>query len=150
MKMARHSCAALIAGLCACLPLQARAQIFNDIVWYQIESYCSFMRAGHEFVFDDPNSWRWVAFSNFPAEGQEPLDRLFLKVNGNLREFNLAEARETDGVPQRIYKTSGDPEITVQMDLYPGEESYESTAYEGVLIEPVSGETIEFSGDCGV
>ena len=138
----------LLAGAAS---TQAQAPSFGEIVWPNIDSYCSFMKADHVFVFDDPQTWRFVAFSNFPGEsGVAPLDRLFMKIDGDIREFNLVEEREADGFSRRIYQTSGDPVIEVEMQLSPGEKGYESTSYSGVLIESASGEALEFKGDCGV
>jgi hypothetical protein len=68
----------------------------------------------------------------------------------DLREFNLVEERETDGVRRRIYRTAGDPVIEVEMRISGSEKGYESTNYEGVLIESASGESVDFKGDCGV
>ena len=124
---------------------------FDDIHWPYINSYCSFIRVDHAFKFDDLDTWRFVAFSNFPDEyGAAPLDRLFMRIHNDLREFNLVEMSESDGVQRRTYQTAGGPLIEVEMQISGSEKGYESTDYEGVLIETASGESVDFKGDCGV
>lgn len=142
---------ALTAGAAMLLGAAAQASAFDDIHWPYIDSYCSLMRADHVLDFDDLDTWRFVAFSNYPGEyGAEPLDRLFMRIRSDLREFNLVEERETDDVRRRIYRTAGDPVIEVEMRISGSEKGYESTNYEGVLIESASGESVDFKGDCGV
>ena len=140
-------------GLKMALAAGARAQesVFGDFVWHHIDAYCTFMRADNVFDFDDPDTWRFVAFANYPNEnGTEPLDRLFIRINADYREFNLTGVSEADGVQRRTYRTAGNPPIEVEMRISGTRKGYEATAYEGVLIERESGDAIDFKGDCGV
>jgi hypothetical protein len=145
--------AVLVAGLLMAAGAGPRAQdsVFGDFVWHHIDAYCTFMRADNVFKFDDPESWRFLAFANYPNEnGVEPLDRLFMRIRNDLREFNLVEESETEGTRRRIYRTAGDPVIEVEMRISGSEKGYESTNCQGTLIEPTSGDTVDFRGDCGV
>lgn len=112
--------AVLVAGVLMAAGAGPRAQdsVFGDFVWHHIDAYCTFMRADNFFKFDDPDSWRFVASANYPNEnGAEPLDRLFIRINADFREFSLVEARESDGVQRRIYRTAGNPLIEVEMQI---------------------------------
>lgn len=144
---------ALAAGglIVATTSAQAQETVFGDFVWHHIDAYCTFMKADNVFNFDDPESWRFVAFANYPNENvAEPLDRLFIRINADYREFDLVEEREEAGIRRQFYRTPSDPVIEVEMQIHVSEKGYKSTGYEGVLIESRSGNSIAFKGDCGV
>ena len=139
-----------IAASAAFVPAQAQdLPSIDDIAWHYIESYCTFMRADHDFVFDDPDSWRFVFFTNFPSEaGQEIFGTGFMRIDGALREFRMV-AREGDTVTMQ---TSDAEPLVATLALKPGEKGYEATGYTGTITVARGSvsSSVDFAGDCGV
>lgn len=126
----------------------------DDIAWHNIESYCTFMRAGHAFVYDDADSWRWVFFTNFPAAADAEIFATgFMRIDGMLREFRFVSREGAVESGQTVVmRTSGPSEITATLRLGPGAAGYEATGYTGAIEVGRDGasSTVEIKGDCGV
>ena len=131
---------------------QDGAPRIDDIVWPGIDSYCSFMRADHAFVFDDPSTWRWVLFSNLPAAGADPLDTPFMRIDGQLMQLAQTGARTVEGGTVRTYASHDADPYTVEVSLLKGAEGYESTGFSGSIKVSRNGASSEvaYKGDCGV
>lgn len=136
---------------------QARAQDgaprIDDIVWYNIDSYCSFTRAGHTVEYDDHESWRWVLFSNYPgADGGDPLEAPFMRIDGQLTQLAQTGAQEIDGGETRTYRSHDAVPYEIEVRLLSGEKGYESSAFSGVIRVTRNGASSEvaYKGDCGV
>lgn len=131
--------------------VRAQEEIITDVLWPQIESYCTFLRAGRVFDYDDPASWVFVHFVFMPTrEGGD--ETAFVGLHHQLRQLEELK-RETSGNTETItYRAYGKPAYDVTVVLVEGEEGYESSAYTGTI--SVSGEAgteaVEFHGDCGV
>ena len=100
----------------ACLVLTAGAATAQDgsprideIYWHNIDGYCAFMLADHTINYDDPGSWRWVLFSNFPTDGVDPLEMPFVRIDGQLKQLRQTGIEAVDGGEVRRY-TSQDAE----------------------------------------
>ncbi len=129
------------------------APAINDIRWYQLDSYCTFMRADHEFVYDDPETWTFVFFTNFPNEaGAEIFSTGFMRIDGALREFRFV-SRETSGEGEAItMATSDEQPMTATINLSAGAKGEEATGYTGTIDVTRGDKTasVAFSGSCGV
>jgi hypothetical protein len=111
-------------------------------------AYCTLMQAAHEFVYDDPDTWRFVFLSE--AEGEAPPARI--RINDEVLAFS--EERKTEdaeGVETWRYR-SEDRGILVELQLKPVDGGVEHTDYEGTMaiIEPVETEKMGVKGSCGV
>ncbi len=133
---------------------QDDALSIDEIHWPEIDSYCAFLKQGQAFDFNDPATWRFVAFTNLPRmEGADPLERVFMRINGELLELALATLEKgEDGIETRLYKSHGADPYAVTFDIEAGEQGGESTNYSGT-IRVQRGEqeaSVNFEGDCGV
>lgn len=140
----------LIAGSAAA---QDGAPRIDDIVWYNIESYCAFTRADHRFVYDDPESWRWVLFTNFPAEnGIDPLEAPFMRIDGQLTQLTQTAVRPIDGGAVRSYQSHDTDPYLVEVRLLEGERGIESSGFSGTITVSRDGTSsvVDYKGDCGV
>ncbi|WP_299870362.1 hypothetical protein [uncultured Hoeflea sp.] len=125
----------------------------DDIVWPGIDSYCSFMRADHEFDFNDPESWRWVLFTNFPSNDvDDPIEAPFMRINGQLKQLVQTGVSDIEGGVERSYASHDAEPYTVTLTMLDGDEGYESAAYSGVITVTRGGASSEiaYKGDCGV
>ena len=143
----------VLASAAALTPVPAalarEALSIDDITWHYIESYCTFMRADHAFVFDDPDSWRFVFFTNFTSEAEpETFGTGFMRIDGALREFRMVSV-EGDTVTMQ---TSDAEPVVATLALVPGEKGYEATGYTGTITVARGGasSSVDFKGDCGV
>ncbi|WP_417436255.1 hypothetical protein [Hoeflea sp.] len=139
----------LLAG-----PVAARdgAPRIDEIVWYNIDSYCSFTRADHRFAYNDPESWRWVLFTNFPAEdGVDPIESPFMRIDGQLKQLAQTGIRSLDGGVVRSYQSHDANPYLVEVSLLEGERGVESSAFSGVITVSRNGASSEiaYKGDCG-
>lgn len=140
--------AALVAA-----PVHAAELTLDEIVWPGMEAYCRFMRAGHEFKFDDPATWRFVFFSNLPRkEGRDPIETPFVSIDGRLTQLVQTGMETTGFETTRRYVAKTDPETAVEVYFKEKDSGEESTAYEGAIKAERAGAsaTVEFTGDCGV
>ena len=133
---------------------QEDALSIDEIHWPQIDSYCTFLKEGQDFHFDDPQTWRFVAFTNFPrAAGADPLERVFMRINGNLLELGLETLKKDKGGAEiRLYKSHDADPYAVTFNIEAGEQGSEHTNYSGT-IRVQRGEheaSADFEGDCGV
>lgn len=125
----------------------------DDIVWYNIDSYCAFMRADHSFTYNDPESWRWVLFSNSPAEeGIDPIESPFMRIDGKLMQLVQTGIKHLDGGAVRSYQSHGADPYLVEVSLLEGERGIESSVFSGVITVSRNGVSSEiaYKGDCGV
>lgn len=146
----------LLFGLLAlaATPLKAAELTLDEIAWPNIESYCSFMRAGHVFTYDDPATWRWVFFSTLPGESskRDPIETPFVSIDGQLTQLVQTAVETTGFETTRRYVAKTDPEVTVEVFFKEKDSGEESTAYTGTITAKRGGETatVDFTGDCGV
>lgn len=144
------------AAACAILfaPFQAAAQqpIVTDIVWPQIDSYCTFTRADQTFDYNNPDSWRFVYFTQFDTIMGTNAQTGFISVHHQLRQMETLKAEIGDDAQSFAYRTYGKPTYEVKVELKAGELGFESTGFSGTLtVEGADGtETIDIKGDCGV
>lgn len=132
---------------------QDGAPRIDDIVWFNIDSYCAFTRTDHSVEYKDPESWRWVLFSNVPrADGGDPLESPFMRIDGQLTQLAQTGIRPLDGGAVRSYQSHDTDPYLVEVSLLEGERGYESSAFSGVITVSRHGASSEviFKGDCGV
>ena len=152
---------AIAAGIVALMAMgttssmaQENGLSIDDIHWPYIDSYCTFVKEGQQFVFDDLETWRFVAFSNFPEVAEsDPLERIFMRIDGGLRQLDLEKLTPGDGGNEtRLYRSHDTLAYEVTIELNAGEKGYESTPYEGTItVKRADLEaSVRFSGDCGV
>lgn len=161
MMMVRCATAAMVTGVAgaALLPMagmalaQDAAPRIDEIVWHGIDSYCSFTRAGHVFDYNDPESWRWVLFTNYPgAEAGDPIETPFMRIDGQLKQLVQTGVSDIEGGVERRYASHDAEPYAVTLTMLDGEEGYESAAYSGVITVARGGASTEiaYEGDCGV
>ncbi|WP_322988024.1 hypothetical protein [Hoeflea sp.] len=140
--------AALMAGTAVA---QESGPRVGDIVWPDIESYCSFMRAGHIFDYNDPSSWRWVLFTNFPVDETDTIETPFMRIDDQLRQLAQIDMQEIDGGVVRIYRSHDANPYRVELTMIDGEQGSESAGYSGTITVSRSGTSSEiaYEGDCG-
>lgn len=132
---------------------QDGAPSIDDIAWHFIESYCAFMRADHQFDYDNPDSWRWVMFSNFPGEGRpDPIESPFMRIDGQLMQLEQTGIESIDGGVLRSYASHDKAPYIVKVTMLKGAEGYESSAFSGAITVSRNGASSEvaYKGDCGV
>lgn len=148
------SCSMLIAGVAAGTAVaQDGAPRIDDIVWFNIESYCSFGRVDHTFDYKDPESWRWVLFSNYPgADGVDPLESPFMRIDGQLTQLAQTGVETIDGGVVRTYSSHDVEPYAVELEMLEGAVGYESSAFSGTITVSRNGASSEvaYKGDCGV
>lgn len=144
----------LACGLAiAASPAGAAGMTLDEIAWPDIRSYCTFMRAGHVFTFDDPRTWRFVFFSNMPAmDKPDPIETPFVSIDGQLTQLTQTAMETTGSETTRRYVAKTDPEVAVEVFMRETGSGGEATGYEGRITASRDGETatVEFTGDCGV
>lgn len=148
-KASIAACLALIAGAAHA---QDSGPVIDEIHWQNIDSYCSFMRADHAFDFNDPGSWRWVLFSNFPTDSIDPLEAPFMRIDGQLKQLAQTGVQAIEGGEVRTYTSHDVDPYAVELRLLEGEKGYESSGYSGVITVSRDGLSSEvaYKGDCGV
>ena len=139
----------LVAGSAVAQDVAPR---IDDIVWPGIDSYCSFMRADHVFVFDDPETWRWVLFSNLSVDAADPIESPFMRIDGQLRQLAQTGVRPVEGGVIRTYKSHDADPYTIEVSFIAGAEGYENAAFSGSIKVSRNGASSEvaYKGDCGV
>jgi hypothetical protein len=153
MVMIRRLAAIMVAILAAAGPTRAEPPQIGDIAWPGIDAYCTAFRAGHSFVFDDAETWRFVMFSNFPTgDAPEPFGTTFIRVNGMLREFKLRSVEPTGGFKTMRLATADAAPITAVVTVGDKTESFESFSFRGTLSVTAGGETatLDIEASCGV
>ncbi len=148
-----------LSGLLACglglavAPAAAAELTLDEIAWPNIDSYCTFMRAGHVFTFDDPRTWRFVLFSNMPSTGErDPIETPFVRIDGQLTQLAQTDMETTGFETTRRYVAATDPALTVEVFFRETGQGGESTGYSGTITASRDGgtATVDFTGDCGV
>ncbi|MBO6717182.1 MAG: hypothetical protein JJ913_04405 [Rhizobiaceae bacterium] len=142
---------ALSAGI-APAAVQAQQPIITDIHWPYVSSYCTFMRAGQNFDYNDLESWRFVYFDNTDTITGSNARYAYIGLHHQLRQLEEMDTMSSGEGELRKYRTWGEPSYEVTVSMLKGDGGYESTSYTGTI--SVSGpggqEEIEFHGECGV
>ena len=130
----------------------ASAQLITDVAWPNIDSYCIFQRAEQKLVYDDPDTWKFVFFSNVDGSGMGRPETAFVAIRYQLHKLQLVNSSETADGETRTYRTFSGPDFSFVIDLSVTEEGGEYTSYTGTMTVEGDGETevIEIHGDCGV
>jgi len=136
-------------ALLAAAPANAAEDIITPVNWPGITAYCTFQRADATFVYDNPDTWTWVYFTQHGMDGNEVG---YVPINHRLRELELLETIQGKDGEMRKYRTyAADPyEVTLTMSI--AGVGYENRDYKGFLTVKGAGgeETIEVRGGCGV
>jgi hypothetical protein len=143
----------LIAALTGASVAQSGAPRIDDVAWAQIDAYCIFQRNGQTLTFDNPDTWRFVFFSNLPNEiNTDPLESPFMRLDGQLIQLEQTSVKQLGNGQLRSYSAGSDPAYSIQISMIEGEKGSESTAYSGGIAVTRNGQTSEvgYSGDCGV
>ena len=150
--MRRMSIAAGLALMAGAAAAQDSGPRIDEIYWHNIDSYCSFMRADHQFDYNDPGSWRWVLFTNFPTDSADPLETPFMRIDGQLRQLAQTGVQAIDGGELRSYVSHDAEPYEIEVSLLSGEKGYESSAFSGVITVARNGASgeVAYKGDCGV
>jgi hypothetical protein len=124
----------------------------DEVIWPWIDSYCTFMKADHTFVFDDLRSWRFVFFTAFPEKGNDIMKRGFMRIDGQLRELALESVSKVNGSERRRYHSHDDPPYLIEVASEAGKPGYEAVGYLGRITVSREDATssVMFKGDCGV
>jgi hypothetical protein len=151
--MRRRMITAVLTMMAAGAVAKEAGPRIGEIVWPGIDSYCSFMRAEHVFDFNDPESWRWVLFTNFPSNDvDDPMEAPFMRINAQLKQLKQTGVSEIEGGMARSYASYDADPYLVTVTMLDGEESYESAGYGGTITVSRGGASSEiaYKGDCGV
>lgn len=140
------------AALLTTMSAMAQPSVITDIHWPYIDSYCTFWRLGHRFDFNDPESWRFVFFTQKDGLHEPYAETGFAAIGHQLRQLELVSREETPAGETRHYRSLGEAPHDVFVTMKAGEEGYESTGYAGSIAVsgPYGEETVAFEGDCGV
>ena len=126
--------------------------VVTDIVWPGIDSYCTFMREVHSFDYNDPESWRFVFFTQLDTSVEPAVEIAFMSIGHSLRQLELVDSSQSGNDETRRYRSLGAGSHDIVVTMQGGEEGYEATGYTGSIevSGPLGGETVAFHGDCGV
>ncbi|HMQ57713.1 MAG TPA: hypothetical protein PKE65_04135 [Rhizobiaceae bacterium] len=146
----------MLCGLLGAAPAaanQAAGPSIDDIHWHFVDSYCTFTREALDFVYDDPETWRFVLITNFPdGPGADPFEFAFLRIDGMLRELRKTRRTKDGEADIVVMATTDSPPLVAELRLKETGRGEEATAYSGVL--KVSRADRQSStpvkGDCGV
>lgn len=112
------------------------------------DAYCTLMQAGHEFVYDDRGTWKFVFLTAMMGDPQPAT----IRINGEDVHFDEeSRTEDADGLETWQYR-SGNREILVELKLRAVDGGQEHTDYEGTMaiIEPAETEKMGVEGSCGV
>jgi hypothetical protein len=112
------------------------------------DAYCTLTQTGHSFVYDDPDSWKFVFLSE--ATGTPPQARI--RINGDILTFEEADRTTNDeGIATWHYR-SVDRGILVELKLRETSGGAGYSDYTGTMsiIEPAKTEKMGIEGSCGV
>lgn len=131
---------------------QAQQPIITDIHWPFINSYCTFQRAGQDFDYNNPDSWRFVFFDNIDTITGSNARYAYVGLHHQVRQLEEIDTVSSGEGELRTYRTWGEPSYEVKVSMIKGEDSYESTPFTGTISVsgPGGSEEVEFHGDCGV
>lgn len=119
----------------------------------EINSFCTFWKAGHEFNFDDPATWEFVFVTVFDGRDTSPdnLDGL-ISLQGETRQMELITAETSEAGDVRQYRTAEPPIAVVEVKMDVRDKGYESISYTGRIkvTYPEGGKSMRIEGDCGV
>lgn len=128
---------------------RAATDLITTVNWYNIEAYCSFMRADNVFVYDDPSTWNLVLFTQTAEDG---LQTSYVSIDHRLLQLEHLDETESGNGEVRTYR-SLDPNAVydVVLTIKPTKVGTENTDYEGELMVtgPAGTETIGVDGGCG-
>lgn len=140
------------SALLAAAPAAASQPVVTDIHWPHIDSYCTFWRKDHSFNFNDPESWRFVFFTQKDSLHEPYPETGFIALGHQLRQLELVSATKVETGEERRYRSLGASQHDVVVTMTAGEAGTESTGYTGTIAVagPYGSETVAFQGDCGV
>lgn len=114
----------------------------------ETSAYCTFTQSGHSFVYDDPETWKFVFLTEDagdPASGRA-------KINDEVVAFKPADQTTDDeGIETWRYRSESRG-ILVELKLRETAGGAEYTNYTGTIaiIEPTQTEKMGIEGSCGV
>ena len=137
-----------VVALLAVAPVHAAEDMITPVNWPNIISYCTFQQADASFVFEDPETWTWVYFTQHAMDGSEVG---YVPINFRLRELELVGTVKGKDGETRTYRTYGSDAYDVTLTMSIDSVGYENTDYKGYLtVKGESGEeTIEVKGGHG-
>lgn len=119
----------------------------------EVNSFCTFWKQGHEFNFDDPETWAFVFVTVFDDRDTSPdnLDGL-ISLQGETRTVELITAETSEAGDVRQYRTTEAPIAVVELKMDVRNKGYESISYTGRIkvTYPEGGKSMRIEGDCGV
>lgn len=119
----------------------------------EVNSFCTFWPEGHEFDFNDPESWQFVFVTVFDGTDTSP-DNLdgYVQLAGQQRKVELITAEASEMGEVRQYRTKDAPVAVLEVVMNKGDEGYEAISYTGRIkvTYPDGVKPIKFEGDCGV
>lgn len=132
-----------MAGLSAA----ADAPVIGEIEGLDVDAYCVFMNEGHEFVYADAETWRFVFLTDLIQNGVA-----YMMLDGEQRELMLSDSLEGERGEVRTYESGGDTPYMVTVLMLTGESGYEHTGYSGAIhvVHDGAAAAVAYSGDCGV
>ena len=125
-----------------------RAMALEEMHLPDANTYCNLMKAGHDFVYDDPQTWMFIFVTDVMGDPQPATVRIAGK------DVALEEVSRTTGEDQvqTWQYRSEDGEIGIELKVRETGGGQEYTDYEGTIAitDPVQSEPIDIYGDCGV
>lgn len=153
MNISRFATLSLAALLGTLHLAQAAEPVVDDINWPGINAYCTFSRAGQTFVFDNPETWKFVAFTSLADKSEgDQFRSLYASVGGHLREFALKDRSANDAGEVISFVAASDSTLTVSLLLGKPRQGEEASGYSGTL-EVAKGAdkaVVAITGNCGV
>lgn len=133
-------------------PVFDGAPSLDTMVLPDARTYCAFFPKGHEFVFDDPDTWEFVFVTLIGDADSSDLYDGMVSLNGDKRAVELITQQDSEAGEVRTYRTKDAPVAVLVLDMARGEEGMESVGYSGTIAVtlPDDGPYMEFEGDCGV
>jgi hypothetical protein len=128
---------------------RAATGLVTTINWYNIEAYCSFMRMGNVFVYDDPSTWNLVFFNQFAEDGSVSG---YVSIEGRLLQLEWlseVENQEEEVWTYRSLDAAATYDVVLSVEVTG--RGTENTDYRGDLkvMGPAGTETLTVEGGCG-
>jgi hypothetical protein len=141
-----------LAVLALATPVQAQDGIISSFKWFQIDAYCVFQREGQVLVYDRPETWDFVFFSQFGPTGKAEDGAGFMSIGHRLMQFELRSTDPQEKGEVRHYRSYGRDPYTVTITLFETIESYEAQDYAGSIVAdgPLGHDEVDIEGTCGV
>ena len=129
---------------------QAATGLVTTINWYNIDAYCTFMRAGNVFIYDDPSTWDFVFLSQ---RAEDDGASGYVSINERLIQLErLNGAASTDGGIWTYRSLDAAASYDVVLTLQITDRWTENTEYQGELkvVGAEGSESLMIEGGCGV